>query len=137
MENTIRLLESIPSVCRGIRCLNIKIPFFENNPEVTQAIVELIRTQTYLTEFSLEGIRSGESRDMIGALHQSIALTSIRLENVNVTNTTLLNLSLCQNLQSLAILRCQGLTIDENIGNENLWNRIRFNLKILHLKNSP
>ncbi|CAG8567412.1 18455_t:CDS:1 [Acaulospora morrowiae] len=143
MENTIRLLEAIPSICTSIRCLNIRIPFFESNPEVIQAVVEIIQSQTCLTEFSLEGVRSGESKDIINALHQSITLTIIKLENVNITTTTLSTLSLCQNLQSLSILRCQGLTVEEITGagssnsNENLWNRMRFNLKILHLKSSP
>ncbi|CAG8474152.1 3473_t:CDS:2 [Diversispora eburnea] len=106
MDNTIRLLELIPFTCTKIRCLDIKIPFFETNPDVIKAIIKIIQAQDCLLEFNLEGVRSGESKDIIQALQtQTGTLTSIKLENIHLSTSSLLSLKTCPNLQSLTILQ--------------------------------
>ncbi|CAG8462924.1 31230_t:CDS:2 [Racocetra persica] len=113
MENTIRLLEMIPSLCKNIHCLDVKLLFFENNTEVIQAIIKIIRAQESLTEFKLDGVKSGESRDIIQALQcQSSSIATIKFENVDLTTDSLRLLALCQQLRNLSLIQYRGLTME-------------------------
>ncbi|CAG8621982.1 19985_t:CDS:1 [Gigaspora margarita] len=145
MENTIRLLELIPSLCKKIRCLEVKILFFENNTDIIQAIIKIIRAQESLTEFNLDGVRSGESSDIIQALQcQSLTITTIKFENVDFTADSLRSLAVCRQLRNLSLLYYRGLTMEgsstsssgEGRGTGSIWSQIKFDLRKLRLKNS-
>ncbi|CAG8597505.1 8554_t:CDS:1 [Dentiscutata erythropus] len=143
MENTIRLLELIPSLCKKIRCLDVKILFFENNTDIIQAIIKIIRAQESLIEFNLDGVRSGESSDIIQALQcQSLSITTIKFENVDFTADSLGLLAVCRQLRNLSLLYYRGLTMEgststgEGGGSGSIWSHIKFDLRKLRLKNS-
>ncbi|RHZ80232.1 hypothetical protein Glove_138g56 [Diversispora epigaea] len=144
MKNSIQILNIISKLCKRIRILDIKIPpFTDKIPEITKGIIKIIRSQECLREFNLEGVDSEESKEIILALRtQATTLNIVKFENINLTTSSLLSLTHCTNLEILSMLNCRGLTIDDNDystsdKSNNIWNLIKFNLKKLHITNSP
>ncbi|CAG8753641.1 10192_t:CDS:1, partial [Cetraspora pellucida] len=146
MKNTINLMKTIPKLCRRIQILNVKLPMFESNPDVVEAIVSIITTQNKLKEFSLEGVENeNDSQVIIHALQSQVrSLTSVEIDRVNITTLSLYALAKCTNLENLKISNCRKLTVQDMTNTvtttpstiDELWNIIKFeNLKKLHITN--
>ncbi|CAG8768466.1 34813_t:CDS:2 [Racocetra persica] len=144
LKNTINLMKTIPKLCRRIQTLNIKLPMFESNPDVVEAIVSIITTQNRLKEFSLEGVENeNDSQVIIHALQSQVSsLTSVEIDRVNITTLSLYALAKCTNLENLKISNCRKLTVQDMTNTvtttpstvDELWNLIKFeNLKKLHI----
>ncbi|CAG8532024.1 10656_t:CDS:1 [Racocetra fulgida] len=144
LKNTINLMKTIPKLCRRIQTLNIKLPMFESNPDVVEAIVSIITTQNRLREFSLEGVENeNDSQVIIHALQSQVrSLTSVEIDRVNITTLSLYALAKCTNLENLKISNCRKLTVQDMTNTvtttpstvDELWNLIKFeNLKKLHI----
>ncbi|CAG8715934.1 1029_t:CDS:2, partial [Dentiscutata heterogama] len=55
---TIKLLEKISKSCKKINYLIVKVPAFENNPEIKNSIISIINVQERLKEFNFRGVDS-------------------------------------------------------------------------------
>ncbi|CAG8448396.1 642_t:CDS:1 [Scutellospora calospora] len=147
LKNSLDLLKTIPSLCKRIHTMNIKLPIFESsNPDIIKVIISIIIAQDKLKEFSLEGVENeNDSRDIIQALQSHVrSLSSVEIDSVNISTSSLYVLAKCSNLESLAITNCRGLTIQDMSNTvtttpstiDALWNNIKFvNLKKLYIKN--
>ncbi|CAG8485303.1 18781_t:CDS:2 [Dentiscutata erythropus] len=108
--NSINFLEKISTTCNKIDSLIVKVPAFENNPEIKNSIISIINAQKQLKEFSFRGVDSW-IEEIIKAvfLSQANSLISIKLECVNISESSLNSLAKCKILENFVILNYSGL----------------------------
>ncbi|CAG8583139.1 41947_t:CDS:2 [Gigaspora margarita] len=80
---TIKLLEKISKSCKKINYLIVKVPAFENNPEIKNSIISIINAQEKLKEFNFRGVDSWVDEIIKALQFQANSLISIKLEEAD------------------------------------------------------
>jgi hypothetical protein len=109
-ENLFKFLQSFPSLCTGLKFLDITLPYFENNPTIIDLLNSIIKNQRSIQDFNLSGARIGA--DIILPVLLSVHsnnLISMKFQNVDFHNVDLCLLTSCRRLENLTIYHCTGL----------------------------
>ncbi|CAG8746988.1 5042_t:CDS:2, partial [Cetraspora pellucida] len=136
---SINFLEKISTTCNKIDNLIVKVPAFENNPEIKNSIISIINAQKQLKKFSFRGVDSWVKEIIKVLLSQANSLISVKLECVNISESSLNSLAKCKILENLVILNYSGLVrLRNNFEFKNLKKlnirRPLMNIKIPNLK---
>ncbi|CAI2169920.1 4423_t:CDS:1 [Funneliformis geosporum] len=109
--NILNLLKIISNFCNHITSLEFNLKSADYNIDIRVAIVNIIKSQYKITHFSIENISSDVAEPIIFSLKSnSFNLLSLRLSHVQLTESCVDLISQFNNLNSLTIDNCDGLS---------------------------
>ncbi|PKC13375.1 hypothetical protein RhiirA5_351704 [Rhizophagus irregularis] len=110
-QNVLKFLKIVSNFCTHINFLEFKKKSSDYNIEVRRVIVDIIKSQNYLKHFSIEHINKDGIEPIILSLkNHTMNLVSLRLSHVQFTESSISLISQFNNLNSLILDNCEGLS---------------------------
>ncbi|GBB92410.1 hypothetical protein RclHR1_00200043 [Rhizophagus clarus] len=110
-QNILNFLKIVSNFCTHIDFLEFKLKSSDYNIDVKEAIVKIIGSQNCLKHFSIEHITKDGVEPIIFSLkNHTRSLVSLRLSHVQFTESCISLISQFNNLNSLILDNCEGLS---------------------------
>ncbi|GBB92405.1 hypothetical protein RclHR1_00200038 [Rhizophagus clarus] len=110
-QNIIQPLDIISSNCKDLRCLDFRLSSLNYTPEFIQLISTIIKSQNYISEFTIANISNG-SDPIFSSLHShKKSLKSLKIIHTQLTEPSINIINQFNKLHTLTLCFCGGLSI--------------------------